>query len=81
MLREDILWRQRSRATYIREGDKNTDLFHRQATWRKKQNTITKLMKENGQWVEQKEELHKMPTDFFRELYTEDRNVTPMTCS
>lgn len=48
LLREEILWLQRSRATYLREGDRNTDWFHRQATWRKKQNTIVKLMTEDG---------------------------------
>lgn len=77
LLREEILWRQRSRATYLREGDRNTDWFHRQATWRRKQNTIMKLKNGQGQWIEEKEELHKMSTDFFKELFTEDKNIVP----
>ena len=59
LLREEILWRQRSRATYIREGYRNTEWFHRQATWRRKQNTIMKLKNGQGQWVEEREDLQK----------------------
>uniref|UniRef100_A0A8R7V269 Reverse transcriptase domain-containing protein n=1 Tax=Triticum urartu TaxID=4572 RepID=A0A8R7V269_TRIUA len=77
LLREEILWRQRSRATYLREGDRNTEWFHRQATWRRKQNSITKLMNEKGEWIEQKRDLHKMATIFFKVLYAEDKNVKP----
>lgn len=77
LLREEILWRQRPRATYLREGERNAEWFHRQATWRKKHNTITRLMNENGQWVEQKEILHNMSTNFFKGLYTEDKNINP----
>lgn len=52
--------RQRSRATYLREGDRNTEWFHQQATWRKKHNTICKLKNEEGKWIEKREDLHKM---------------------
>ena len=38
--REEIMWRQRSRATWIKEGDQNTKFFHRKATWRQKKNAI-----------------------------------------
>jgi hypothetical protein len=36
LFREEIMWKQRSRATWIKEGDQNTRYFHKKATWRQK---------------------------------------------
>lgn len=64
LLREEIMWRQRSRATYLREGDRNTKWFQRKATWRKKKNSIMKLKDENGEWVENMSSIHEMAIFF-----------------
>ena len=55
--REELMWRQRSRALWLREGDKNTKYFQCKASWRRKRNTISKLKDEEGVWVEDRSKL------------------------
>jgi hypothetical protein len=47
---EESIWRQRSRAIWLREGDKNTKFFHGKATQRKKVNEIKKIKDASGTW-------------------------------
>ncbi|KAG5610124.1 hypothetical protein H5410_021405 [Solanum commersonii] len=41
--KEEIAWRQRSRTTWLREGDRNTSFFHKTANIHRRFNTIDKL--------------------------------------
>ena len=75
--REEMMWRQRSRALWLREGDKNTQYFQRKATWRRKKNTISKLKDERGTWIEERSKLQEMTTRFFKQLYTKEDGVDP----
>src|SRR4051812_22675998 len=72
-----MMWRQRSRASWLREGDQNTKFFHRKASWRHKKNSIRKLKNSEGTWVVKKEELNTMTIDFFKQLYEKDNEVAP----
>lgn len=47
-IREEILWKQRSRVLWLREGDNNTRFFHRRASVRRKQNNISFLTSQEG---------------------------------
>jgi hypothetical protein len=47
LLREEIMWKQRSRITWLKLGDQNTRFFHRKATWRAKKNKIQSLKNQN----------------------------------
>jgi hypothetical protein len=75
--REEMMWRQRSIALWLREGDKNTKYFQRKASWRRKKNTISKLKDENGNWVAERAKLQEMATIFFKQLYTKEEGVDP----
>ncbi|KAK3204142.1 hypothetical protein Dsin_018188 [Dipteronia sinensis] len=46
--REEIYWKQRSRADWLLAGDQNSKFFHAQASARKKKNTIVSLTDDNG---------------------------------
>lgn len=48
LLREEILWKQRARTDWIREGDNNTKYFHRHASARRSKNTVVALEDEKG---------------------------------
>ena len=52
MDKEDDIWRQRSRISWMQYGDRNTRFFHEKASARYKKNFIEGLMDENGVWLE-----------------------------
>jgi hypothetical protein len=77
LYREELMWMQRSRIAWLREGDRNTRFFHRKATWRQKKNKISKLRRSDGSWTEDMQEIGDMATDFFQQLYTREDSVDP----
>ena len=48
LYREEMLWLQRSRIVWLKEGDRNTKMFHRKAVWRARKNKIRGLADEAG---------------------------------
>jgi hypothetical protein len=75
--KEEIRWRQRSRVSWLRAGDRNTSYFHRRATWRQKKNRIEKLQTEHGKVIADTEQMETMATEYFSKLYQTDPTVQP----
>ncbi|CAM8953758.1 unnamed protein product [Rhodiola kirilowii] len=50
-LREELFWKQRSRADWLKEGDRNTRFFHQRATHKRVVNRIEKLQSDSGEWT------------------------------
>jgi hypothetical protein len=77
LYREEISWLQRSRVAWLREGDRNTKYFHRQASRRHKKNRIRKLKRSDGTTTIDTVEMEAMARDYFRDLFTCDDNLSP----
>jgi hypothetical protein len=69
LLREEVMWLQRSRVDWLREGDRNTKKFHMKVARRAKKNRITRLCRDDGRATQQRKEMEYMTREFFKELY------------
>ncbi|XP_074302306.1 uncharacterized protein LOC141633799 [Silene latifolia] len=67
---EEMFWRQRSRALWLKDGDKNTKFFHRRASQRKQKNHISKLVDDEGRIHESTETIAATTTNYFKDLFT-----------
>lgn len=65
LYREEMLWLQRSRINWLKEGDRNTRFFHSRAVWREKKNKITKLRDANGVVHSSTKVMENMATQYF----------------
>lgn len=67
---EEITWKQHSRNTWLKLGDKNKSFFHNKASNRKAQNSILGLNDHNGVWQEDPWIIEAMATNYFSTLFT-----------
>ncbi|XP_074271510.1 uncharacterized protein LOC141595441 [Silene latifolia] len=75
MKQEETFWRQRSRAMWLKDGDKNTSFFHRRATQRKEKNHIAKIVTDDGQIKTTNTEIAACVVDYFKGLFKSSRPV------
>jgi hypothetical protein len=75
LYKEEMMWLQRSRISWLREGDRNTKYFHRRASRRKKKNRISKLKRADGSWTVDAKEMEEITRTFFQDLYSKDDNT------
>jgi predicted CopG family antitoxin len=68
LYREEMLWLQRSRVAWLKEGDRNTKFFHQKAVWRARKNKVKKFKDEQGIWQDTPSEMERMTTSFFKEI-------------
>ena len=66
---EKMFWKQKSRISWLREGDLNKMFFHAITRQRRARNKITGLLDSVGNLVEDEEKLVAITTDYFRELF------------
>lgn len=66
---EEIFWFQRSRALWLKDGDRNIPFFHKKASHRRQRNTIHKIKNHEGMWVSGDDEVVEAMREFFVELF------------
>ncbi|KAL0462661.1 UNVERIFIED_CONTAM: hypothetical protein Slati_0153700 [Sesamum latifolium] len=71
--REETVWRQRSKDTWIREGDRNTSFFHQRASNRFKTNVIRRVRDVAGNWVVNEEDIRQCIVSHFSGVYASCR--------
>eukprot|EP00253_Pinus_taeda_P011111 PITA_11111 len=62
---EEILWKQKSRIRWLKEGERNTKFFHRTTVQRRMHNNISFIQKQGGERVEKHDEIEQ---EFLRHL-------------
>ena len=68
--KEEKMWRQRSRISWLAQGDRNTKYFHGRATQRQRRNHISRLSDGGGGWLETNEEIAGMMIEYYTTLFS-----------
>ena len=68
---EEILWKQKSRIGWLKEGERNTKFFHRTTIQRRMHNTITFIQNQAGERVENHVEIEEEFINHFQAVHQE----------
>lgn len=71
---EELLWYQKSRSLWIRDGDRNTSFYHKSTMIRRNRGRI-RALKINNEWVSNPNSLSTHITDYFSVLFGRDHHV------
>lgn len=72
LIQKKILWKQKSRADWLRLGDRNTQFFHTTNLLRHRWNKVEALQDDQGEWIFDQESLRSMAPNFFKGFLTSD---------
>ena len=67
---EEILWKHKSRIQWLKEGDRNTKLFHKTIIHRCHTNRITHLTSSHGEPIHSHEDLETTLINYYKDLLT-----------
>lgn len=70
--REEMLWYQKSRIDWIKNGDKNTTFFQLSTITRRWKNRVAAIKGDDGEWIYDKDSVKSHIVNYFETLFTED---------
>ncbi|KAL5819042.1 hypothetical protein ACOSQ4_022884 [Xanthoceras sorbifolium] len=70
LLQDEIYWRQRSRVSWLKFGDRNSKFFHAKASARRKFNEILGLSDERGCWHSDLGSIHRIIGEYFSSIFS-----------
>jgi hypothetical protein len=70
---EEILWKQKSRVQWLKEGEKNTKFFHRAMTHGRHINRITHLEDSQGNHIREHQKIEEELLRYYQDLLKEPR--------
>lgn len=68
--REEKFWAQKSKISWLKDGDRNTKFFHSSTIRRRKRNKVVKIRNGAGEWLERENEIAAQFGSFYRNLFT-----------
>eukprot|EP00253_Pinus_taeda_P021248 PITA_21248 len=68
---EEILWKQKSRVQWLREGERNTKFFHKGMVQHRQRNRIFSIKNQEEKRVLQHEEIEKVLVNHFKDILRE----------
>eukprot|EP00253_Pinus_taeda_P015290 PITA_15290 len=72
---EEILWRQKSRIKWLREGERNTKIFHQAMIQNRQRNQIFSIKNVEGEWVIEQGGIEKVLVDYHKEILIEPQEA------
>lgn len=79
LYQEEMWWFQKSREDWICSGDRNTRFYHTATNIKRTRNNVLQLKDDEGNWVQDEEDLKKMCFDYFSTIFTNDMQVVEPT--
>eukprot|EP00253_Pinus_taeda_P012558 PITA_12558 len=72
--KEEILWRQKLRINWLREGERNTKFFHQAMIQNRQRNQILSIKNEEGEWVIEQEGIERVLVEYHKGILTETQD-------
>ncbi|KAL0355322.1 UNVERIFIED_CONTAM: putative mitochondrial protein [Sesamum radiatum] len=71
--RVETMWKQRGKALWLKEGDRNISFFHATATERRQRQEIKKLKRSDGTIVEREYDIQQVILEYFSTMFSSTR--------
>ena len=69
LIKEEKMWKQRSRDSWLKEGDRNTKYFHSRASHRRRRNSILSVRSDAGELVTNLDLIGTQFTAYYQDLF------------